>query len=899
MRLPSSQLDPQLRERARQILRDGHFEDALGEFGDQDPNLSTLLEELHIYHAELEIQQQALKDSERSSARALARFRDLHEELPLPVLLINPQGVIKDTNAAARALLMLDRRLFIQLASPAHQGMLLQALDQARYQGGRGECREIALRGCDGSLIDAELSIIVLPKLDETSEDELLCTIVDQRERIAQRNELIAANARLRAAAEVVDASTTIALRWRSTPGWPICYASENVRRWGYHPEELTSAKRLFSDLVHPEDLGALEQAFEQFLNGNDATFIACYRILWADGSVHWVEEQTNPVRDEYGKVIYLQGLVTDVTEREDTRHALLASEERYRRLTEIITDVAFSCVREPGQDYHIEWMMESIATLSGYTFDEILEHGSWRFLILEEDLPVFAEHIFTLRPDERASCELRMRHKDGALRWVRVTAECTEVGDSGDQQRLDGGLIDISDEKHLAERLAFLSHHDALTELPNRAGMREHIEQAMSDALHTAEILALLSIDLGTLKRINDSFGHTTGDEVLCEVAQRFQTLLGETDTLARFGGDNFIWLVRGLDQPQTVLERVERIQQALTVPVELPSRTLLLSATIGIALHPEDACDSDTLISHADAALHLAKAEGQGHYRFYTPALDARIKEQFQLEQALRHALEQRQDEILLYFQPRIDLRNGQILSLEALVRWQHPQWGLIEPGRFIPAAESSGLILALGPLVLRLACEQMQRWNAAGLARIPVAVNLSANELYQDGLDARLQGIVAHYSIEPRWLEFEITESVAMRSIERATAILSRLRALGFTSALDDFGTGYASLSYLNRLPVNVLKIDRSFLLNIGAPSESPEHGHAIVHAIIGLAQALGLECIAEGVESPAQRDFLLKHGCHIAQGFFYSRPLPATEIEPLLRAGYIDPQEQSLR
>lgn len=877
------------RDRARQILRDGHFDNALMEFGPDAAGLSRLLEELHIYHAELESQQLALRESERANARALARFRRLHEELPLPALLLTPPGLLKESNRAARELLALDRQHFAQLAAPRHQGMLLQVLSQAR-QSGHAQCREVLLRGVDGALIEAELILLALPAA-EGGPPELLCTVSDQRERIAQRNALLAANERLRAAVEVVDASTTVALRWRCEPGWPMCYVSENVHRWGYSPEELTQGERLYSELVHPADLAGLEQDFESFLSSSCATFTSCYRIRWADGSVRWVEEQTSRVTDHQGRLLYLQGLVTDVTEREETRHALLASEARYRRLTSVITDVAFSCIALPGEDYRIEWMMESIATLSGYALEEILARGTWRFLILEEDQALFAERILALAPGERASCELRLRRRDGSQRWVRVSAQCSSEAGPASTRRLDGGLVDISDEKQLAERLAYLAHHDPLTGLSNRARMREDIESAMTRAIRQPQVLALLAIDLGNLKRINDSFGHEAGDEVLRESARRLQTALGEHDHLARFGGDNFIWLAEGLDQPQDSVRIVERIQDALTRPLTVQSHSLLLGVSIGIALYPEDARDSDSLIGHADAALHLAKAEGQGHYRFYTPALDSRLKEQFQLEQALRQALEHHQEQILLYYQPRVDLKSGRILSLEALVRWNHPQWGLIPPARFIPIAESSGLILALGPLVLRLACRQIQRWREAGIALVPVAVNLSASELYQDGLDARLLSIVEAHAIAPRWLEFEITESTAMRSIERAVDILEQLGALGFMTAIDDFGTGYASLSYLNRLPIKALKIDRSFLSGIGDEESEPRQGSAIVKAIIGLAKTLELECIAEGVEHPGQRDFLLAQGCYIAQGYLYSRPLPPEALEPHLRAGAI--------
>ena len=396
---------------------------------------------------------------------------------------------------------------------------------------------------------------------------------------------------------------------------------------------------------------------------------------------------------------------------------------------------------------------------------------------------------------------------------------------------------------------------------------------------------MALFSVDVDGLKLVNDSLGHAAGDRLLQGVAQRLQTLLREEDSLARFGGDNFVLLAARLHQTQDTLHIAERIHGQLKEPFQVNGHALAVTASTGIALYPEDAEETDELLRRADTALHRAKADGPGSYRFYTAALNTQLAERFHLEQSLRRALER--DEMVLHFQPRRDLGSGQIVSLEALVRWQHPQKGLIPPGRFIPVAESTGLILALGPLVLEKACQHLQDWRIRGVPQVPVAINLSTQELYTEDLPRNIQQRVLAANLPPRLLEFEITESTAMRSMEEAIHILGRLRKMGFALSIDDFGTGYASMSYLSNLPVQGLKIDQSFVAQIRDPRQELGAEATIVKAIIGLGHNLGLDVIAEGVENEVQRRFLLRQGCTLGQGFLFDRPLPAGEIEALLR------------
>ncbi|MFD2111325.1 EAL domain-containing protein [Thiorhodococcus fuscus] len=1034
-----------LREQARQILHDRRFDDTIADYDRGDLSLQALLEELHVYHAELLVQQDALRDSHEMNALALARFVRLYYDLPLPALLVSWCGRITDANAAANAILALNRQLFSHLATDHHVPVLERALLKAQSEG-KATCPEVSLRGADRCTLIADLMLIRLPG-SESTEPEFVCTIVDQTERIAQLN-----TQRL-----VADISSLFVNSGQTGLDEVIVQALKRIGRF---------FKTDRCDLYRLHAHGSVFEPIHSWIDrdtqcdNNHQTPIPAAQFPWwsarTDGkdpipdSALFPPEAENDSQHQSARLRLSLPLIGDgqimgalvlgastaprawnehairtlrvigesianLLVRQRTGQELRASEARYRQVTSIMSDVAYSCLDREEQGHRIEWVTDSILNLTGYDTDEVLSRGSWRFLVLAEDQLRFDEHIAALPAGETSSCELRLRHRDGSLLWVRCTTECIQESTAPRVVRLYGGLIDIteqkareselerlelvvkqspsivlitdpsgdieyvnqrfcdvtgyshqeirgqhlnvlksdatppqyirkiwlqlmrgnswqgelqnrkksgelyweqalitplrndqgvishfvklaediSDKKTLTEQLTYLIHYDPLTGLPNRALMRERIDRALAAGRRNGHGLALLSIDLDKLKFINDTLGHAAGDGLLREVARRLQTLLGEEDTLARFGGDNFVLLAGHLRQVQDSVGLAEQVNALLDEPIRLGTNTARITACTGISLYPEDAQTTDALIGHADAALHIAKGDGRRLYRFFTPVLNRRLLEQFHLEQALRIGLER--GELVLQYQPRVDITTGKILSMEALARWRHPERGLIPPSQFIPIAESTGLILDLGPIVLREACQQIQRWKAEGVPIVPIAVNLSANELYQEDLTHRIQDIMAASQIDPAHLEFEITESAAMRSIEQAVTILSQLRACGFTLSIDDFGTGYASLSYLNRLPMQAIKIDRSFLTEIGGELNGHSQGAAIVKAIIGLGSNLGIHIIAEGVETQVQRRFLIDHGCNVAQGYLFAWPLTAEEIEPLLRAGRIQIDE----
>ncbi|NKN33320.1 EAL domain-containing protein [Marichromatium bheemlicum] len=456
-------------------------------------------------------------------------------------------------------------------------------------------------------------------------------------------------------------------------------------------------------------------------------------------------------------------------------------------------------------------------------------------------------------------------------------------------------GIIEVSREiterLHLLARLEAsdqantqLTRYDLLTGLPNRALFSERLGFAIEQARMRGDALAVLIIDLDRFKHINDSFDHSDGDRILKRVANRLRGLFGAGDTLARMGGDEFGVILRGLRDREQATATAHRINAAFTAPFELQGHTLVLGASIGISLYPEHGARGDDLIRNADAALYRAKAGGGGGFAYYTAELTVHAFEQVLLEGNLRQALAD--ESFVLYYQPQLELDGERLHGLEALVRWQHPELGLVAPDKFIPLAEDSGLIIPLGRWVLTEACRQMAEWRQAGLVpeEAMMCVNLSTKQFADHDLIGVIQRTLQETGLAAAMLELEVTESVMMRASDQVIPQLERLRALGVKVALDDFGTGYSSLSYLKRLPFTKLKIDRSFV------SELPEDASdvAITKAIIALAESLSLEVLAEGVETPAQCRFLLDHGCRLGQGYLYSKPLAAAVCTRYLSA-----------
>ncbi len=438
----------------------------------------------------------------------------------------------------------------------------------------------------------------------------------------------------------------------------------------------------------------------------------------------------------------------------------------------------------------------------------------------------------------------------------------------------------DITEQKQTEEQIHYLANFDPLTGLPNRSQLDEHLKYALSLAKRSNGHLALLFLDLDHFKDINDTLGHSVGDVLLIELAKRLRLLLREEDTVTRLGGDEFILLLPGVDALGAA-HVAQKLLDAIADPYRIKLFDLILTASVGIALYPEDGLDLETLSKSADAAMYQAKQEGRQCYRFFTPEMQARSLRNLQLLNALRHALESKQ--LSIHYQPQVAIPTGQIIGTEALLRWQHPEYGMVSPAEFIPIAESSGLILPIGEWVLRCAVQQAKAWMDKGFAPMIMAVNLSAVQFRHPDLPELVTRILAEAGLPAAYLELELTEGVAMHNPLGAIAVMNNLHARGIRMSIDDFGTGYSSLSYLKKFKVYKLKIDQSFVRDISTDPEDK----AIVSAIINLSKSLGLKTIAEGVETKEQLAFLSEQGCDEIQGYLFSKPVPAEQLEILLK------------
>lgn len=450
----------------------------------------------------------------------------------------------------------------------------------------------------------------------------------------------------------------------------------------------------------------------------------------------------------------------------------------------------------------------------------------------------------------------------------------------------------DVTDGKMREEQIHQLAFYDALTGLPNRQLFYEHLAHEIRQSDRSQSAVAVLFLDLDRFKLINDTLGHSVGDSVLAEVGNRLQQCVRSSDALsrpvheetltsvARLGGDEFTMLIGSIQDARDSEPVARRIIQALSEPMTIGGRELFITPSIGIATYPVDGKDAETLIKNADAAMYKAKEEGRNCIQFYSTAINDRAIAKFMMEAELRKALDQ--GALQVYYQPQVDLASGDIVAMEALVRWNHPQRGFISPVEFIPVAEESGLIGRVGELVMRTACAQVKAWSSEGKSDVRIAVNLSSRQFYDDRLANNVANVLADTGLEARRLELELTESMVMKDPKITVSSLNQLKEMGVSISVDDFGTGYSSLAYLKRYPLDVLKIDRSFVRDIATDPDDA----AIANAIIAMAQSLGLNVVAEGVETSEQLEFLCRNGCNIAQGYFLGKPVPADEAETWL-------------
>lgn len=628
-----------------------------------------------------------------------------------------------------------------------------------------------------------------------------------------------------------------------------------------------------FEQLVDPAYHKKIKQRMQKLMN--DEKFKAPFQeqiLNRLDGETFIAEVAAVPTI--YQGLDAIQVIIQDITQRKEMEEELRESEDRYRRLVDLspepmvidiggtITFANNAAIKLFGADKPEDIVGQNILNLVHPDFKPKMEERFKRKLEEGKTRPV----------DE----EILMKFDGTPIYTESVAIPTSYKG----QRAVQVVIHDITRRKKAEEEVRHQAYHDTLTDLPNRMLFRDRLTMALTHSHRKGNMLAVFFLDLDDFKTINDTLGHAVGDQLLLGVADRISTCLSEMDTVARLGGDEFTILIPEINKIQDAAKVAEKINMELRRPWVISGQELYITTSIGIAIYPDDGQDSETLMKHADIAMYRAK-EQKDRYQLYTSTMNTAALERIALENDLRKALER--DQLVLHYQPLYNTRNGQISGVEALVRWQHHNRGMIMPGEFIPLAEDTRLILPIGAWVLRTACTQNKAWQDAGYPPLTVSVNLSAYQFQQKNLVSVIEKVLMETGLEPRWLQLEITESTTIKDVDFTIETLNKLRAMGIKIAIDDFGTGYSSLNYLCRFPIHTLKIDRSFIRDI---INDPGYA-AIVTSVIFMAHSLRLKVIAEGVENEEQLNFLRERKCGEFQGYLYSKPIPANELENMLK------------
>ncbi len=629
---------------------------------------------------------------------------------------------------------------------------------------------------------------------------------------------------------------------------------------------------------LYPDDqaLAKRHHARDQELFGRPGSQSYEAAIVAADRKVHHTIYNKATFNNSDGSVAGLIGTITDVSGLKEAEAALRKSEARFRDLTELSSDWYW----EQDADFRFTEISSNVRKV-GLDADENIGRTRWdmeRVHMTEEERQAQKELMEAHQPFQ--DFVYRRTDANGNLHTISVSGRPI-FDEEGRFTGYRGTGKDITEQKKVEDQIRHMAHHDALTELPNRVLLHDRIGQAIAQARRNDRVAALLVVDLDRFKNVNDSLGHQVGDGLLRTAAERLGACVRGADTVARMGGDEFVVVLTDLKRAEDAGPIAQKILGVLPRPVNIEGHDLRVTTSIGICAYPHDGEDVETLLRNADAAMYHAKQTGRNNFQFFTRQMNIAANQRLLLEKDLRLALER--EEFTVYYQPQLELKTGGIVGFEALVRWPHPRRGMIAPSDFIPVAEETGLIAPIGEWVLRQACTQARSWQTLGYPQLQVSVNCSAQQFRLEGLVGMVARTLEQTGLSASGLELELTESVIVEHTEHVMARFKALDEMGVKLSIDDFGTGYSSLGYLKRFPIHELKIDQSFVRDVSADPDDA----AIVSAIITMAHGLGLQVVAEGVETAEQLAFLRKVDCDWAQGYYFCRPLPAEEIEPLLR------------
>jgi diguanylate cyclase (GGDEF)-like protein/PAS domain S-box-containing protein len=645
--------------------------------------------------------------------------------------------------------------------------------------------------------------------------------------------------------------------------------------QFGYRPEEVSPRVEFRIERIHPQDRDRVATGMLAAIASGKSFWSDEYRFLRGDGTISHVLDRGYVMRVPGGKAVRMIGAMMDITRRKLAEDALRLSD---RAIEVSVNPIIITTDAAAGAK--IVNVNPAFERVTGYSREEVIGRNCSFLQGKDRNQPELEKVRTALAEGRDCHVLLKNYRKDGSLFWNDLYLTPVRDQSTGAVTHFVGVQHDVTQTRRYAEELEHQANHDALTGLANRSLLRDRLDQALVYAQRHGRLVMVAFVDLDDFKMVNDSLGHSAGDQLLRVVGERLSRCVRRGDTVARLGGDEFVLVLsdQGLEDSQHGM--MDRVIAAVSQPCEIEGQELRVTCSIGVSVYPHDAKDAETLLRMADTAMYRAKDVGRNNFQFHTKELTARISDRLALDAGLRRALDR--GEMFLNYQPQYDLKTGRVIGMEALIRWDHPERGVLPPAPFIELAEDNGLIVPIGAWVIHMACVQNKALQEAGLPPIKVGVNLSARQFRQKGLVKAISAILQDSGLDARWLELELTESMVMDSADEVIKTLWELEQMGVGLSVDDFGTGYSSLSYLKRFPVHRLKIDQSFVRDIGTDADDT----AIVQSVIALGHALKMTVVAEGVETAEQLAFLRQAGCDEAQGYFFGRPMPIEDLRAVL-------------
>lgn len=657
------------------------------------------------------------------------------------------------------------------------------------------------------------------------------------------------------------------------------CWSPEAYRIYGISPESFDDTYESFINLIHPDDRMVVDHRITESLDG---AYELEYRIIRPDGSIRSISQLVRPISDHEGKLMYIYGTIRDNTKLKEFESFLGETEQtidRIQKRFQVLVQQSSDVFEIISPDFTIQYISPAVEKIIGYPPEERIGKNALEF-IEEEQKQRFMKMVdYVIEyPEEQMQGDITFKNKNGKISYLTYT-----MTNQLSEPCIQGIVInwrDITDRIENQKEIEYIATHDELTKLPNRVSLKKKMAQLCEENINSDYNFALIMLDIDGFRYVNDALGYQLGDQLIVQVSGRLTEFLGEKGYVCRYTGDQFAIIIQNLNKSWEYERYVKKITDLFKTAYKVDLYELDMTVSLGVSMYPYDEKDPDLLINYANISLLRSKHEGKNRYKFYSSELGIQIYKQVVLRNDLLKAIERNQFQV--YYQAQVKLESSDILAAEALIRWEHPEWGMVSPNEFISMAEETGFIINLGNWMLHEVCKNYKNWMEQGMAPIKVSVNYSSIQFYERHFVDNIISIIKEYELNPHFLIMEITESVFMKNPEKAISDIKQLQSVGIQVALDDFGTGFSSLSYLNSFNIDILKIDRSFIKNVMMDDAST----IITRSVIDLAQELRIKLVAEGIENQEQLDYLKDLNCYSGQGFLYNKPMPPAEFEQLL-------------